>query len=693
MALVRPGECLPIFAHTPAVLRSAARPLLALAVATLLGGMGLFAPPIVRAAPAVLQVVTQTRYSALPAEKRIHVSVDARATNLTPDPANGRYYYSAARFAVQPAIRNLAAVAKGVPLAARVLATSAEFTTVEIAFGRSLLHGASFGFRFAFDILDPGGAPQRDVRVASSLMAFPVWAFGSRGTPGSSVSVVLPAGYTVAVGTGMLASARGADGTTLLSATSIPDPDAFFAYVTAERPGAFHETPVKVQLPEGAVTVQVRAWDDDPDWGARIKELVSDGLPMLRSLIGLSYQIHGELRIEEAAGARLGDYAGVYNNVTEMIDVRYDTDGFTALHETAHTWFNDTLLTGRWIAEAWAEYYGVEAGRRIGADGQIFTVTAQLQTAKIPLNAWGAIGEEPPLTEDFGYAASYHLAQLIAARSGVAGLQQVWRAAKESEASYQPSHPGSAPEKGLAATVDGWQRLLDLLEERTHRSYSDLWRQWVVTDAQARVLDERATTRSDYAKTVTAAGGWELPYQVRYTLGAWQFSIVNSELVDARSVLADRDRIEAEAARLSLRVPTALKNDFESGTTFDPAKQDAASELKALSALGSATSALGQQPTPLQWVGLLLANPGQHLSAARIAFEKGDADSAARDAQVASAERGAAADAGRLRVGLAGGAGLFLDGLFMGALALGRHRRRARAMGLSSAGAEVDPLA
>src|SRR5207247_1948093 len=153
------------------------------------------------------------------------------------------------------------------------------------------------------------------------------------------------------------------------TASHLSDPATFFAYVTAERPGAFRETFTTVRLAEGPVTVLIRAWDDDPDWGARIKTIESKGLPVLSELIGLGYEVHGQLRVEEAAGSRLGDYARVYNPVTETIDVRYDADGYTALHETAHTWFNENLFTGRWVSEAWAEYYGVEAGKRIGTDG------------------------------------------------------------------------------------------------------------------------------------------------------------------------------------------------------------------------------------------------------------------------------------------------------------------------------------
>ena len=359
--------------------------------------------------------------------------------------------------------------------------------------------------------------------------------------------------------------------------------------------------------------------------------------------------------------------------------MRYDTDGYTALHEAAHTWFNTNLFPDRWIGEAWAEYYGVAAGKEIGADGDIFTLTPELQAAKIPLNAWGTIGSEPANTEDYAYAASYELAQLIAARTTTAGLQHVWRAAFGGESSYQPAHvvAGAAPEKGVSADAAGWQRLLDLLEERTGKNYDDLWRTWVVTSAQASLMDARVAARAEYDQTVTSAGDWQLPYEVRYTLGAWEFPQADSLLTDAKAVLADRARIESQAATLSLGVPDTLQSAFEAGPTFDVAKRDASEELTALAAIGSATETLNHDPSPVEWVGLLFSNPGHELAAARSAFADGRATGATESADAAREERDGAADAGRLRVAIAGGSILVLDGLAMGGLALRRSRRRA----------------
>src|SRR5438270_7406746 len=177
----RPLDGCLLLSHTPAVFRSVARPPLAVAAAALIVGIAFIAPPRVRAAPDGLQVVTHASYVLLPSERRIHVTVDGLATNEKPDPPGGQYYFTAARFAVQPAIRNLTASSGSTTLAVRVVSSTKEFSAIEVAFGRGLFHGATYAFNFSYDIVDPGGVPKRDVRVAASLVAFPVWAFGSQG--------------------------------------------------------------------------------------------------------------------------------------------------------------------------------------------------------------------------------------------------------------------------------------------------------------------------------------------------------------------------------------------------------------------------------------------------------------------------------------------------------------------------------
>lgn len=664
------------FAHTAAVHRPVAARMLGLAAATLIGGLTLVHPPVAPAADVGLQIVVNTHYTALPAQGRVHVALDAVATNLKPDPPDGRYYFSAARFTVQPAIQNLTATSGGVALNARMIASTPAYSAIEVSFARQLFHGESYRFTASFDMTDPGGIPQRDIRVARSLVAFPVWAFGTETTAGGSVTVTLPAGYVVTVESGEMTRATGQGGTTVLTATSIPDPFAFFAYVTAEGPDAFKDNELHIPIPPKSAAVLVRAWIDDPDWGQWVADLMVRGLPVLQQMIGLDYDVGTRLVVEEAAASRLQDYAGEYHDVTKLIDLRYDADGTTALHESAHIWFNDRLLADRWIEEAWAEWYAVQAGAQLHASGQPFKVTAELRKHKIPLNAWGAVGTEDAATELYAYSASYELASTIASRTDLAGLRSVWAAARAYEMAYQPVH-ASQPETA-ARVAAGWQVLLDLLEERTSTSYSDLWSSLVVTDAQAPQLVERQAARGEYTSAVTAAGAWELPRVIRADMSAWRFTAAENLIRAADAVLEQRGAIARLAASLGVTPPATLRTAFETGADLGPAATEASAELVALSAIGSAQSAIRTSPSPVEWVGLLFNAPDATLASARTAFQAGNSTAAAADANQARTVRADAASAGRVRI-LAGGGGILAaDGAVM-LLLVGRRRARRRA--------------
>ena len=655
--------------------RSAApRPIAWLAGVALACALPLGVAPSAAAANGGLVVSAQTRYQVLPAEHRIHVVIDAVATSLEPDTPKGRVYYSGVTFAAPAGVSSVAASSRGRPIGARIQSASDDFTAIEVTFGRGISYRQQYPYTVSFDLVDPGGTGTRDLRIGSSLVAFPVWAFGTQGEPGASVRVELPPGYTPNIQGFSMTSSPGPGGSVLLSAQPA-DPLAFFAYVTAERPGAFANHFMTLDVNGTWARFLIRAWDDDPAWDQQVTGLLRRGLPALQRLIGVAYPVSTRLSVEEAATSRLGEYAGIYNRVTGVIRVRYDADAFVTLHETAHLWFNSELFEDRWIGEAWAEFYGVTAGRRIGASGAVLDLTGDLLGARIPLNDWGAIGVESPQVEDFAYAATYELAQRIADRARLSGLSEVWQAAEAGEAAYLPIHASAAVEPSSPDDVDGWQRLLDLLEERTGASYTDLWQDWVVDDAQQRLLAARQAARHAYAEAVAAAGDWELPASIRADLGDWQFDDARDALADADVVLEERDQIQHAAADLQLTPPGTLRTMFEGDRGLQAAVDEADAERDALALLTTASTQLEQQPSVVESIGLLGTDPGADLTAARDAFEAGELDDASAAATRASDARDAAEDAGRFRVVLAGGTVLALDMMVMGLL-LGRRQRR-----------------
>ncbi len=634
-------------------------------------------PAPARAADDGLRIVTDATYDARPDARLVHVTIDATATNTTPDTADGRTSFTGLVFVVQPGATNIVAAAGDVALPLVVDERTVDFTSVDLTYHRSVFYQQVYRYTVSYDLPDAGDTPDRDVRVTPSVLAFPVWAFGTSGVRGSSISVHLPPGYAASVDAGPL-SATSNDAGTTLSAVDLADPFTFFAYVSADRPGAFVETRLSVGIDGGTAPVIVRAWEDDEPWGGRTADLMQRGLPTLAELIGLPYPVNGRLRVEEAATSRLGEYAGTYNDLTELITVRYDADAIVGLHEAAHIWFNESLLEGRWIGEAWAEWYAVQAADALHEAGATYDLTDDLLAHRIALNDWGAFGVEDLDTEDYAYAATYHVAELIAARTDIDGLRRVWRAAAGAEMSYQPAGAeiGDRPVTGIDASQPDWERLLDLLEERTDGSYADLWRTWIVTDADRPLLDRRAATRVAYDAAVDAAGAWELPAVVRHDLGGWRFDAVDTELATVDDILDERDRIAARAASLDLAPSDVLRRAFEGGPSLDAASAMGTGELATLAGIDRSALTVTAAPSALEWAGLLGTDPGVELAAARNAYERGDLDTADTAAAAALAGRDGADETGRLRVGVAGGALLGVDLLAMTAIAARRSRRR-----------------
>jgi hypothetical protein len=630
-----------------------------------------------------LVIIVQTRYDAIPDQARIHVTLDAVATSYTPNSGNTIYYYNSALFTVQPGIAHLAASSGSIGLRATVAKAASDHTEIKVSFSSGVFYRQSYTFRVTFDLPDPGGVANRDLRIGKSIVAFPVWAFGSESEPGSTVRVFLPNGFTPSVQGDSMSTSTGANGEVVLSALTIPDPAVFFAYVSADRPGAFVTSTFTVPVAGASASVAVEAWDDDAAWGTRMKTLMTDGLPTLADLIGLPWPVAGDLKVEEAATSRLGAYAGTYDNITQTIRVRYDADGVVALHEGAHIWFNRDLFPDVWLLEAWAEFYGVQAASSVGASGTGYELTADLLRHKIPLNDWaGIVSPGPP--NDYAYAASYHLATVIFARTDLAGLRSVWKAAKNGEMAYQAANAGGQPQAAGVVAANGWETVLDLLEQRTGANYDDLWSAWVVNADQAKLMTARAGARTQYLAVEKDAGTWDLPIGLRFEMGAWQFDAATKDLDAASLVLDERDQIATSSTKLDLTPPSALKGAFEGDAGLDKAKAEADSELAFLAAIKAAKDRLATPESAFELIGLIGADPGHELDAARIAFEAGRIQDGSLAADRAVSARDAAEGAGKVRAAIGGGGLVILAGSGFASTRV-RRRRRAR---LPTGGAE-----
>ena len=598
-----------------------------------------------RAAAPNLTITSDTRYVVDPAKGRVHVTAALTAVNHLRDTKTRQFYFDHAFLAVQPRTTGYKIASSTGSPRVSVATRNKEHTLLRIDFGKRLSAGATRALTLTFDIVDKGGAPTREIRIGSSLVSFAAWAFATSSTPGGSVSVAWPPGFNIQVEPAAFGEPKtGASGSIVYSSGRLTEPLAFFAYFVADKPNAYVETFLPVEVDGRPLEIAIRSWPDDPAWAKRINGVLAEGLPALSAAIGLPWLDDRRLVVAEAISRSSGGYSGRYDPETGRIEIAYYADSLVVLHEAAHAWFDGRLLADRWANEGFATWYAGSAAAKLGMKVPPITLTPENQKHRIPLNAWGPVGIGDIDGEDFGYAASAELARQIAQRAGPTGLASVWEAASEGIGAYQPvglarESAGGAPGTGVTAPGAGsdtrpveagapapdWRGLLDLLEDRTGRDYGDLWRTWVIRPAEGKLLDDREAARRRYDQVVRRAADWQLPPLVRQAMRAWQFDQAMELLVAADRVLDGRDAVTeaASAAGLPL-VPRALEAAFEGNGSFAAAATEADAELQTIAAYERATASRPTAPDLMQQIGLWGTTPGIDLAAAADAFAAGN---------------------------------------------------------------------
>jgi hypothetical protein len=632
--------------------------------------------PGVAAAPPPFQIVTDTTYEVRPADRSIHVTVVGRGTSFQADTATTRFFYDTAVVVVLGGGTNFTASANGGPAAVGVLEESATQIALEVDLNRSVFYRQTGTFRLEFDLASD--AADGEVRVGANVAAFPVWAVGTPETAGSSVTISIPPDFELDVeGEALPEPTPRGDGGELFRWGPLADPIDFSPYAIADLPlvteGTYLEVVTSVELPSQEVTVTVRAWADDPDWGDRVSEQITTGLPVLNALIGLDYIGTPDLRVEETVPRSIGGYAGIFDAglLADRIAIAYDASDGVTLHEAAHAWFNGALASERWILEGFASLYAELAAGELGVAPDQIELTAELRESAYPLVRWGQPGIEERNAELFAYGASLEAARQIHQRAGAEAMASVWTAMHASQMAYQ-SPLADEPETWFATNPD-WRHLLDLLEEATGEPFVDIMTTWVSEPAADATLALRADARAGYADLLDQADDWALPTALRRDLSAWAFDEVTEHLEDADPVLDRRDELRPRAAVLDLTLPDSMREQFQAGDYGDAGAIGRDLDA-ALAALEGADAADGGEDV-IEWLGLLGSDPDARLGAARSAFEAGELDEATAQADAAAELWSTATDAGTGRVALAsGGLAVLLVGLGGGAILMRRRR-------------------
>ena len=261
-----------------ALVRRVAPFVFALAFATGLLAAPSVAPPV-RAATPDLTIVSDARYDVQPAQKRVRVTVTMQLANHLTDTVTKRYYFDQAFLAVLPGSSGFSLTGGAGSPAVSVSSRSANATILRLTLGSRLFSGTSATYTLRFDLVDHGGAATRDLRIGDSLASFPVWAYASGSTSGSTVTVVFPAGYSTTVDAGNIPPpTTDGSGRTVYRTGPLATPLTFFAYLVADRPGAYTERSLTTTVGGTTVPLTVRAWADDAPFSKRIGDLVKRAL-------------------------------------------------------------------------------------------------------------------------------------------------------------------------------------------------------------------------------------------------------------------------------------------------------------------------------------------------------------------------------------------------------------------------------
>jgi hypothetical protein len=617
-----------------------------------LGGVGLMLlssllaqPPRAYAAGAEYRMETKTTYLVEPSKRVIAVSVKVTFTNTTPDPAGKFSVFETVPLALQDGAASVAARdAKGALKATLARDTKNNVNVATVSLRAALRFNKSATFTLTYSLRD--GAVS-SLRVRASAVVFPAWSFGTKG----DVRIDLPSTYEVVADGDRLTASHSGD-TTVLQSGAISDPASWLAHVIATRPSAYATLSRSVPLKGGSADLQVRTWQDDPEWGKRTLDLAARALPPLETAMGVPYSRVGPLILTESAAVAPAGIGEPVGESDQEIQVIFDEPAFTAVHELVHVWVGSGLATDRWIREGLASFYAgkVAAELKVKPPYDPAAQLTRLKADAFPLSEW--TGDEPPERDRFGYAASWALLDEIARSAGAGAVSSAVQRAAGGVDGYQPVTGGAVPsEPGRPAAALDSRSFLDQLEKVSGKPLSELFAARVLAAGDVSLLPRRAEARTSFEQLVVAAGGWGTPAPIRQRLGAWDFDGAMPLIAEASAWLKERDALVVKVEAEGLTAPARLRDRYVESGGGPASKAELQAEDAVASAYAVALERANRQRSLIERVGLAGgAEPSARLAAANALFAAGDLRGAADATDGAQRALDGAATAGWLRI-------------------------------------------
>lgn len=620
---------------------------LALAAATLmLLSWSVVLPQPAAGAGDEYRMETKATYLVQPAKRTISVSVKVTFVNTTPDPAGKFSVFATVPLALQDGAKSpVATDAKGRLKVVLARDKENDVNVATVSLRAALRYNKSTTFTLSYTLPD-GGVPS--LRVRPSAIVFPAWSFGTKG----EVRIDLPSTYEVLADGDALSASHSGDATVLQSG-AIAEPASWLARVTATRPSAFVTLSRSVALKAASADLNVRTWQDDPEWGARTLELVAAALPRLEAATGVAYPHSGPLVISESAAVARAGIGEPPPGTDQAIQVIFDEPAFTALHELAHVWIG-AIASDRWIREGLASYYAEKVATELKVKPPYDPIAqrTKLKASAFALSGWASDESPSPERDRFGYAASWALLDELARSAGPEAISGAVQRAAAGIDAYETVPGGTAADAPAQAPVPLDSRsFLDQLERVSGKPPAELSAASILSANDVALLPKRAEARAAFGKLVVAAGDWGTPAPIRRRLGAWDFDGAMPLIVEASAWLEARDAVVARLEALGLTAPRRLQDQYAESGGGSGANAELVAEGAVASSYATALERANRGRSLIERVGLVGApEPSARLAAANTLFAAGDLGGAANAAAQAQRSLDEAATAGWLRI-------------------------------------------
>ena len=667
--------------------RRLVRPMVAVVAALmLLGGL---VPGVIPPAEAVEGVVATgaTTLVVQPAKRRVHADVELRIRNDRPrttvDGVSTDWVVQRWAIAVPDQATHVKVTRGGTRLPTTVRERDG-FDQVAFDLRPDLRFGKTATVHISYDLPDGGARSASPIRVGRAYISFYAFAHGD---DRATMTIEVPDGFEVSTRGGDIATSMDAEGRTILTTDGSVDDQHWYVIVDGTRPAALKDETLQVQIDGRPRYLEIRSWPEDEFWATRVRDRLTTGLVALHDLLGLDWPVIGPLQVTESATRSLNGYAGFYDPAgqgggLDEITISEEPDDQVIVHEASHAWFNDGLLTGRWISEGFAEAYAARALKRLGSPPQPADPAYRDTSVAFALNLWAPPGRiddaRAQAHEVYGYDASRQVIDSLIDEIGEDGMRKVLAAADDEAIAY----PG-APKREyqtVVATFKDWRYFLDLLEQVGGSSQApELFKTWVISDVERPLLVDHEQLVGRYDRLVERADGWLPGYAIRAQMARWALVDALPELDLAETTLDRRAAIEPQEAKLGLDDGGALKSAFEAArVSYDDVVSLADEELETLDAVRDASAVVTAEREPLVAIGLIGTDTSVDLAAAAAAYRAGHLGEARDDAAAAEALIDGAEAIGTQRAAVAGSVALAVSVVGLGIVILVVRRRRAR---------------